>query len=215
MINHTFPSAEEGRPAEINRMLQIAKYGYILLSVMIGALGTAVIAVPELPMLKLCGLSGGLLIAFGWIKLLGYLSRDLYRLAFQYDLAFGILLNILGVLLILHNGSTVHLVEVVLGIVVLSDSLLKIQIAIDSRAFGLRYWWVILTAAVLTSVVCVGLLVSIHVEQETVMALLGASVLGEGILSLVTVLTAVKILQKKELCPPQPDRAEARRKDGE
>ncbi|MFQ9732082.1 MAG: hypothetical protein ACLT8X_11075 [Mediterraneibacter faecis] len=35
--------------------------------------------------------------AYGIIKMIGYFSKDLYCLAFQYDLACGIFLIILGV----------------------------------------------------------------------------------------------------------------------
>lgn len=37
------------------------------------------------------------MIVFGAVKVAGYLSRDLFRLAFQYDLAFGVLLIALGI----------------------------------------------------------------------------------------------------------------------
>lgn len=182
---------------EINKRLRAAKCGYIILSVLICALGIALIAVPDFSVSLLCWLGGILLIAFGCVRILGYVSKDLYRLAFQFDLAFGILQIVLGILLILRTGAMIHVLCVTLGICILADSLLKIQIAIDAKAFGIRPWWLILSVAIVTGVVGVLLLFRPYESAKAIMVLMGISFLGEGILNLITVLTAVKILQKR------------------
>ena len=148
----------------------------------------------------LCWIGGVLLIAFGCIRIVGYLSKDLYRLAFQYDLAFGILLIVLGCILIWRTDALIHLIGVLLGIFILADSLLKIQIALDSRAFGIRSWWLILTEAIVTALLGFLLLFRPSEGAEVMTILLGAAFLGDGILSLTTVLTAVKIVKKN---PPR------------
>ena len=179
-----------------NNTLKAAKYGYIILSVLICALGITLIAVPDFSVSMLCWIGGVLLIAFGCVKILGYLSKDLYRLAFQYDLAFGILLIVLGIILIWRTDAMIHLIGVLLGIFILADSLLKIQIALDSRTFGIRSWWLIMVEAVITAVLGFLLLFRHYEGTEAIMMLLGASFLGDGILSLTTVLVAVKIVKK-------------------
>lgn len=182
---------------EVNTRLRAAKLGYIVLSILICALGIAVMAVPDFSVSLLCWIGGILLMAFGCIKILGYLSKDLYRLAFQYDLAFGILLCILGLILILRTDAMVHIICTVLGIFILADSLLKIQIAIDAKTFGIHLWWMILAVAIVTSVISFLLLFRPYESSAIIMIFLGTSLLGEGLLNLTTVLTAVKILQKK------------------
>lgn len=181
---------------EINKKLRAAKYGYIILSVLICVLGIVLIAVPEFSINLLCWIGGGLLVVFGCIKILGYLSKDLYRLAFQFDLAFGILFIILGILLILRMENMLNIICILLGIIILSDSLLKIQTAIDAKNFGLRLWWTILAAAILTAIFGVLLLFRPYESHKVAMIFLGLSFLGDGILNLITVLTAVKILQR-------------------
>lgn len=182
---------------EINKKLRAAKYGYIVLSVLICALGITLIAVPDFSVSALCWIGGALLTVFGVVKILGYLSKDLYRLAFQYDLAFGILLIVLGIILILRADTMIHIVCTLMGIFILADSLLKVQTAIDSRAFGIRGWWLILTAALITAAIGVLLLFRPSESTAAIMVILGVSLLGEGIMNLITVLTAVKILQKR------------------
>ncbi len=187
---------------EVNKMLRAAKYGYIVLSALICALGVTLIAVPDFSLPALCWIGGVLLIVFGCVKILGYLSRDLYRLAFQFDLAFGILLIALGLILLLQSDAVMHKICLMLGLFILADSLVKVQISVDSRAFGIRLWWLILMMAVISALLGFLLLFRLGKWTTGVMALLGVALLGEGILNLTTVLTAVKIMQKKA---PSPD----------
>ncbi len=186
-----------------NRRLQMAKYGYIILSSLLCILGIVLIAVPDFSVSLLCWIGGILLILFGAVKIVGYISKDLYRLAFQFDLAFGILLISLGLILILRTDAMIHIICSLLGICILADALLKIQIAIDSKSFGLRQWWLILATALITSVIGFLLMFRPYETAQTAMVLLGVSILSEGILNLVTVLTAVKIFHQK--LPPDSD----------
>lgn len=191
-----FHSREDLRESA-NKRLRFAKIGYIVLSLLICILGVTLIAVPNFSLRLLCWLGGILLIAFGCIRIVGYFSKDLYRLAFQYDLAFGILLIVLGLILILRTDAIIHILCVLLGIFVLADGLLKVQIAIDSRQFGIEKWWMILTAAIVTGIVGGLLLFWPSAGPEVIMVLVGLSFLEEGILNLITVLCAVQILRNQ------------------
>lgn len=175
----------------------MAKAGYVLSCVLLCALGITLIAVPDFSISMLCRVGGILLILFGCVKIIGYISKDLYRLAFQFDLAFGILLISMGAILILRTGSMVHIICSLLGLYILADALLKVQISIDSRSFGIRQWWIILAAAVITSIVGFLLIFRPYESSRMAMILLGISLLSEGILNLVTVLTAVKIFRRR------------------
>lgn len=180
-----------------NKRLRFAKIGYIVLSVLICLLGLTLVAVPDFSVSLLCWLGGTLLTAFGCIRIVGYFSRDLYRLAFQYDLAFGILMIVLGLVLILRTDAMVHILCLLLGLSVLADALLKVQIAIDARAFGIRRWWMILATAVVTGFVGLLLLLRPAAGAQVIMVLMGISFLGEGLMNLTTVLCAVQILKKQ------------------
>ncbi len=181
-----------------NKRLRTAKYGYIILSCLFCALGITLIAVPDFSISLLCWIGGILLILFGCVKIVGYVSKDIYRLAFQFDLAFGILLIALGAVLILRTDTMIHIICVLLGLCILADALLKIQIAIDSKAFGIRQWWMILSAAVATGVIGFLLMFRPYESARLVMILLGVSLLAEGILNLITILTSVKIFRQQE-----------------
>jgi len=74
--------------------------------------GVLLIAVPDFSMKLLGILVGCMMIGFGAVKLMGYFSRDLYRLAFQFDLAYGILLIVLGLIVLLRPVQLVSFVIV-------------------------------------------------------------------------------------------------------
>ena len=76
------------------KAIRIAKISYIILSSLFIVLGVGLIALRDLSV-SLIGIAAGvMLIAFGIVKLIGYFSKDLYRLAFQFDLSLGLMLAV-------------------------------------------------------------------------------------------------------------------------
>ena len=185
--------------------MKTAKFGCIASSIMFCIFGVLLMIFPEISVSMIGTLVGCLMIAFGAFKIVGYFSKDLFRLAFQYDLAFGILLAVLGVIVLIRPGELLSLLCITLGIAILADGLFKIQIAVDSKAFGISKWWLIFISAILTG--CIGLLLIFRPVETTVVAMtiLGAALLLDGIMSLITVLTTVKIIKHQ-----QPDAIEVR-----
>ena len=180
---------------QLNNRIKAAKTGYIIISILLCVLGIVLIAVPDFSVTLLCVLGGGIMMLFGLVKIIGYCSKDLYRLAFQFDLAFGILFVVLGFILIIRTDAMVNLICIVMGICVLSDALLKIQISIDSRAFGIQKWWLILAMAILTGVAGFLLIFRPSESIQIIMILFGIVLITEGVLNLTTILTAVKIIR--------------------
>lgn len=182
----------------VSNRIRAVKLGYLIVSALLCALGIVLILSPDISASLLCRIGGSLMILFGIVKVLGYCSRDLYRLAFQYDLAFGSLLIALGAILIFRTETMMQLLWILLGICILSDALLKVQIAIDARLFGIRKWWLILAVAAVTGILGFVLILRPAEGARAVMTLLGVSLLFEGLLNLVTILTAVTVLRARE-----------------
>ena len=131
----------------------------------------------------------------GVIKLIGYLSRDLYQLAFQFDLAFGILLMALSAVFLLRPVRMMSFLCMAVGIAILADGLLKIQTAIDARRFGLRTWWLILVMAIVAGTAGMLLMLRPSQSAQVLTGLMGISLLAEGLLSLCVALCAVKVMK--------------------
>lgn len=180
-----------------NKRIQTAKIGYLIISTLLCALGILLVALPDFSAELFCRISGIIMLLFGFIKMIGYFSKDLYRLAFQFDLASGILLMALGIIMMLRANVMISIICMILGIYVLADALLKVQIAIDAKAFGIAKWWLILAAAVLTGGFGFLLVLRPSESAQVVMVLLGLSLIAEGLLNLITILTAVKIIRRQ------------------
>jgi len=138
---------------------------------------------------------GAALILFGCAKLIGYFSKDLFRLAFQYDLQFGILVFIIGLVIFLKPSDVVNLMFIAIGTAILADSLFKIQIAFDSRKFGIKKWWGILALSILTGIIALVLIFKPSESARALAVLLGVTLITAGVLNLFVAITTVKIIK--------------------
>ncbi len=66
-----------------------------------------------------------MLIVYGLIKILGYFSRDIYCLAFQFDLAFKVPLAAVGIIIIVRRNVVVNLIFGIFGLLILADALFE------------------------------------------------------------------------------------------
>ena len=76
----------------------------------------------------------------GAAKMIGYYSNDLYRLAFQFDFAIGIFCWIFALLILLTPEHFFSTMPTLLSVYVVLDALLKLQISMDARRFGMSGW---------------------------------------------------------------------------
>lgn len=182
----------------------VAKTGYIVMSLVFCAAGVLFIAKPELSATAISRALGAAMIVFGAVKLVGYFSRDLFRLAFQYDLGFGLLLIALGVLVLTRPQRTLDFLFIALGVAILADGLFKVQIAVDAKRFGISAWWLTLVLAIAAGAVGLALVFRPWDSVRLLTVLLGAALLAEGILNLCVALSTVKIVDHQ-----QPDVFEA------
>lgn len=174
--------------------LKAAKTGYIIVSAIMILLGILMIIMPETSVSVIGTVCSIFMIIVGVIKLIGYFSKDLFRLAFQYDLIFSILLIILGAVMLLHPENLIKVICVVIGISILADGLIKIKTAMDSKTFGLKYWWLILAAAIISCVIGAFLLFRPFESAVTVAIIIGISLVADGAMNLCTAITAIKII---------------------
>ncbi|MBO7386527.1 MAG: DUF308 domain-containing protein [Lachnospiraceae bacterium] len=174
--------------------MKTAKIGCIGVSLILFLVGVLLLIDPAEYGRAIGMVVGYSMIVFGAFKLVGYFSKDLFRLAFQYDLAFGILLIALGVITVLRTENVMEFLSITIGIAVLADALFKIQISVDSKEFGIGRWWLILAMAIITGLIGLVLIFD-SVDGVVLVRLLGICIMAEGIMSFVTMATTVKIVK--------------------
>lgn len=171
----------------------IAKIGYIVMALVFCGVGVLFLLRPGISSQAIGVAVGIALVVFGAIRLVGYFSKDLFRLAFQFDLEFGVLLMVLGIVVLIRPADLMRFLAIALGVAILLDGLFKVQIAWDARRFGIKSWPVLMGIAIAAGVAGGFLVFRSALSAQVLTAVLGISLLAEGILNLYTVLTTVYI----------------------
>ena len=159
------------------KQLKLVKNIYIVMSLLFCVLGIFLMARPKSSVKMLCVFMGIMLILYGAIKISGYFTRDAFCLA--------------------RKNFAVDLIFSVFGILILADALFKIQMSVDAKRFGLALWWQILLIALVTGVIGVLVFIRPFEAAATMMALVGFSILLEGILNLWVGILTIKIIKSR------------------
>lgn len=174
------------------KKLYTARSGYNIISVIFCLAALLYVLFPGVPALATCLFSGGVLIAYGIIKIIGYFSEDLYCLAFRYDLAFGLLLLAIGVVVLIKSEAAAGYLSTGFGWILLLDSFFKIQMSEEAKKFGLEQWKLIVIAAVITCVIAFLLILSGFPGPEATRVLTALALLSEGLMNHCVVKFTVK-----------------------
>ncbi|MGM9684376.1 MAG: DUF308 domain-containing protein [Eubacteriales bacterium] len=130
-----------------------AKAIYIASSATIFLLGIALLIFPHMSERMLVAFIAGVFIFVAAAKLFGFFSNDMYKLAFQFDLALGIFAAIIAVLVIVRYSDSFGTVANFVGAYTIVDSLFKAQTAFDAKRFGMSKWLSIFIASVVVGIV--------------------------------------------------------------
>ncbi len=175
------------------KYVRAAKSFYIACSVVLCITGLLVICWPAMTAQVLCVVLGGVSLVYGTEKILGYFSRDLYHLAFQFDLALGIFVALIGLVLLMRTGRVLEVVSFIVGLLVVVEGVFKIQTSVEALRFGLRGWWIILGGAIASA--GLGLLLLFDpFEGEVLMTFMGIALLIDGLQNLFNALYTIKIM---------------------
>jgi len=178
------------------------KWASVAFSAILIILGICITANPTISAIFLCYIIGFIALLAGVFKIISYFADDMYGLAFEYNLALGIISAAIGVVLILHPNNIIRLLPVIVGIFILTDGVFRFQTAVDAKKFGLSEWWLILLFAVFTGTM--GLLLIIHPFSGTslLMMLVGISFIVDGVqnlcVSICTIKSRKSIISKRD-----------------
>ncbi|MGN0153863.1 MAG: DUF308 domain-containing protein [Lachnospiraceae bacterium] len=176
------------------KQVRVARNGYILLSIIFYIIGIVYMVVPSISPTMLCIIGGVILIIYGIVKILGYFSDDRYCLAFQYDLACGLLLIALGIIILACNLRIYQHLSSGLGLLILLDALLKIQISKDAQKFGLKTWKRILICSIIAGVLGVLIIVNPFSSIRVTHIIGGCGLLAEGFMNHLMVRETINIM---------------------
>lgn len=174
-------------------LIRCLRGAFLILSAGLMVGGACLLLHPDVSAVTICMALGVLSILCGAVRLAGYFSNDLYRLAFQFDLAVGILSILMGLILLLHPDRVLVYLPIVTGVFILVDSVLRLQTAIDARHFGMSKWWAILLVSLGGTVLGAILLLRPFESGLALVRLLGLTLLLDGGECLVTGIYTIKV----------------------
>ena len=170
---------------------------HLVMSMLMLLAGVFLLAWPDLGTVINRYLIGATFLLLGIARILGYFANDLYRLAFQYDLALGALALILGVLFIISPDNVQMALPYIIGVYVLIDALLKVQTAMDAKEFGMRAWLPLMITALFLTGAAIAILV-LQTKFADTHVLIPVALMLDGAESFWNTLGTVRIRAKKE-----------------
>ena len=165
---------------------------YSILTICLILVGAVLLIAPGIALDGVCIIFGIYMIIYGAVKIMGYFAKDAYQLAFQFDLALGIVIAIVGIVFVCRTARVVQLLSTCIGIVMLVDATFKIQTSIDSKRFGISRWWLMLILAVIVAAIGILLILMPGETTRLMVRLIGLNLCMDGILNLVIVIDTVK-----------------------
>lgn len=123
----------------------------ICLSVCYIAIGTVLLFFPELSIDTISTVLGIISIIFGIIGIAVYFIRRGYLSENQVGFSLGAAALLFGVYAVVRNVEFAGIFVQVLGVLVIADSILKLQFSMDLLRFGAKRWWILLLVALATA----------------------------------------------------------------
>lgn len=180
------------------KAIKCLKAAFAAVSIIIIAIGMCLLIWPEVSAGVICTLIGVVALLYGVVKLIGYFSNDLYRLAFQFDLAAGVLTIVLGALVLLYPQGIISLLPVLAGVFILVESVLRLQTSIDAKHFGMRRWWTILILSLGGTALGILLLLHPFESGRVLVRMMGLTLVIDGAENLLAGLYTIKVPRRSE-----------------
>ena len=135
-------------------------------------------------------------ILIGAVKIFGYFSNDLYRIAYQFDFAGGCLLILFAILLFVAPDQVMPHLSTVVAIYVIIDGLFRVQTAVDAKFFGMSHWYVLLVSALI--LVLGAVLIYLRVLEIRRVSWMGLMLMADALLSLLVTMYTVRVRVRKQ-----------------
>lgn len=160
------------------------KWVYLLLTLAVMAFGICLMIWPGISAEILCYALGTILLVVGVMRIVCYFQRGISVLWHRYELPLGLLDALAGICFLSHPANVLLILPVVVGIMIIVDSVFHLQTALELRRIGAKRWWVIFAFATVSILVAIGLIRNPFEGSMTLMVYLGISLVIDSVQSL-------------------------------
>jgi uncharacterized membrane protein HdeD (DUF308 family) len=194
MLSEYMQVVSANRKGEWNmRNAKKLKTVFVVMSILYVLLGITLIIWPEMSALTLCKLFGTIILILGIIKIIGFFRSEAFINYAYLDQAQGILYIILGSLMLVSPKAVISALPLMLGIVIIIDSSLRFQLALNLKRLMYEKWWIYLGIALITAVLGVLLLFNPFKGSIILTIYIGISLTVNGVFNLLGIMYIKKI----------------------
>ncbi len=180
---------------EIEKVLKKTGYTSIITSIILGILGFIMFIYSKTTLKIITYAIAGMLIFLGIIKVIGYLRDKNRKEYFNYDLIYGIVNAIIGLVLITHPGILEGLLGITIGIWIIYTGLTRLGLSLRLKEYKTKTWIPML----IISIAILAMGIYIIIAPDLIIATLGSIILMYSIMDLIegiTFLINVKRFEK-------------------
>ena len=128
------------------------KTATIVMSILYILLGIILIVRPEFSALTICRLFGTIMLIPGIIRIVGFFRRDVYGNLLDFDLVYGLIFIAFGGFMLIAPKVIITALPIILGIVIIVDSIIRLQFAFNLKRLLHKKWQIHLYLALITAV---------------------------------------------------------------
>lgn len=160
------------------------KWTYLILTLTVMVFGICLILWPDISAEILCYALGAILLIVGVARIVCYFQRGISVLWHRYELPLGLLDALVGAYFFSHPANVLLILPIVVGIMIVVDSVFHLQTALELRRIGAKRWWLIFAFAIASILVAIGLIRNPFEGSLTLMVYLGICLVIDGAQSL-------------------------------
>lgn len=123
---------------------------------------------------------GCMMIGYGIASIFSYFGTGDFKAFFRFNLIFGILLIVFGIILLTNIHATMNFLGVLVGIFLLVDAVLRLWLSFSVKSAGIGGWWLMLLFAILMGIVACFFLFNPSMSGVLLTTLVGALFLSQG-----------------------------------
>lgn len=191
--------AKHTRADKLERAIREFRWSYIITALAFLVLGIVMVVKPTLAMNALCYLVGIVLTVYGGFNIISFLMAK--ERIVTFELIVGIFTAAIGIFTLISPGSITNILQLVLGLVIIIDSLLGLKRAFALRDLDSRGWCAMLILSIAAAVLGILFMVKKDLFGTLLFTAIGLVLTYQGISDLITVIqiSIVGRRMKKEM----------------
>ncbi len=166
---------------EIGKVLKKTGYTSIITSIVLGVLGLVMFLYAEATLKIIACVLGAILIITGIVKIVGYFTEKGSYDLFNYQLVYGIISILFGLVMITHTETLGNFLGIVLGIWIIYSSLMRFGLSLKLKAFESSSWIPMLIIAILMMICGIYIIFT----PDIIIATLGLIILVYSIMDII------------------------------